>query len=147
MKSKLLGDGEARIYALVFETGDEVASKITEFAAATGLSAAQLTGIGAFSQVTLGYFNWESKGYDKHAFDEEIEVLSFVGDIAVKDGEPVLHAHVTVGRSDMSVLGGHLIEATVRPTLELVLTETPAHLRKTHDPESGLALISIDDSD
>jgi predicted DNA-binding protein with PD1-like motif len=147
MKSKLLAEADTRVYALVFATGDEVAAEIGKFAAAEAVSSAQVTGIGAFSAVTLGYFNWETKEYEKHEIEEQVEVLSLIGDIALKDDEPALHAHLTVGRSDMSVRGGHLIEATVRPTLELVMHEAPAHLRKRHDPESGLALISIDASD
>lgn len=68
-------------------------------------------------------------------------MLSLLGDVAEKDGEPKLHAHVVLGRSDGSTRGGHLIEAHVRPTLEVILTESPAHLRNAHDDESGLALI------
>ena len=75
--------------------------------------------------------------------DERLEVLSLVGDIALKDGEPSLHAHVVVGSRDGSARRGHLLGARVRPTLEkVILTEPPAHLRRRHDPESGLALIS-----
>ena len=70
-------------------------------------------------------------------------MLSLIGDVAVKDGKPAVHAHVVVGRRDGSAHGGHLVEARVRPTCELVLTETPAHLQKQIDPESGLALIRI----
>ena len=75
--------------------------------------------------------------------DEQVELLSLIGDVAVKDGKPAVHAHVVVGRRDGSAHGGHLVEARVRPTCELVLTEAPVHLQKQIDPESGLALIHI----
>jgi predicted DNA-binding protein with PD1-like motif len=74
---------------------------------------------------------------------EQVEVLSLIGDVALQDGEPKVHAHVVVGRADGSTRGGHLVEAHVRPTLELTLTESPAHLHKQFDPESDLALIRV----
>jgi hypothetical protein len=94
------------------------------------------------SQVELGWFNWETKKYQTAVkLDEQVELLSVIGDIAVKDGEPQIHAHMVVGRADGSAHGGHLLKATVRPTCELILTENPEHLQKQFDPESGLALI------
>ena len=74
---------------------------------------------------------------------EQVEVASLLGDIAEADGKPALHLHIVVGRRDGSEMAGHLGEAHVRPTLEVILTESPAHLRKRHDPESGLALIRM----
>jgi predicted DNA-binding protein with PD1-like motif len=88
-------------------------------------------------------FLWESKQHDKIPVREQVEVLSLIGDVALKDGEPKVHAHVVVGRSDGSTRGGHLIEAHVRPTLEVILTEAPEHLRKEVDKATGLALIRL----
>ena len=105
--------------------------------------AARFTAIGAFAEATLGYFDWQSKEYRKIPIREQVEVLSLVGDIALEDGEPKLHAHVVLGRSDGTTRGGHLLEAHVRPTLEVMLVESPEHLHKEHDRESGLALIRL----
>jgi uncharacterized protein len=144
MKSKLIHEhhGE-KTFALIFDTGDEVMSNLIAFAGSHKLGAAHLTAIGAFREATLGYFDWEKKDYKKIPVREQVEVLSLIGDVALKDGEPKVHAHVVVGRSDGTTLGGHLIEARVRPTLEVILTESPAHLRKQVDEESGLALIRL----
>jgi predicted DNA-binding protein with PD1-like motif len=145
MKAKLIHASDGlRTFAVILETGDEAVSQIKEFADREKLSASQLTAIGAFSNVVLGYFEWEHKRYRRNRFDEQVEVASFIGDIALApDGERSLHAHVVLGRRDGGALAGHLFEAHVRPTLELVLTESPAHLRKRRDPESGLALIEL----
>ena len=106
------------------------------------VTAAQFTAIGAFAGATLGYFDWTTKEYCRNAVDEQVEVASLTGDIALgPDGNPALHIHCVLGRRDGAALAGHLIEGKVRPTLEVILTESPAHLRKRHDPESGLALI------
>ena len=91
----------------------------------------------------LGYFQWETKQYKKIAVDEQVEVLSLLGDVAVGDEGPTLHLHAVLGKSDGSVVGGHLIEAYVRPTLEVILVQSPSYLRKRKDPETGLALIDI----
>jgi predicted DNA-binding protein with PD1-like motif len=108
-------------------------------AAAAGSS---FKAIGALSRAKVGWFNRETKKYQTAAeFNEQIEVLSLIGDIALKDGEPVVHAHLIVGRSDGTAHGGHLMEAWVRPTLEVVLTESAEKLRKEMDPDSGIALI------
>ena len=74
-------------------------------------------------------------------------MLTLAGDVALQDDQPALHVHLVVGRADGTAHGGHLMRAHVRPTLELILEESPAHLRKRHDPESGLALIAPDARD
>ena len=145
MKSKLVNAGQQRTFVVVLDTGDEASSCLLRFAKEQRLGAAQLTAIGAFSDAVLGYFDWEKKDYRRIPVREQVEVVSLVGDVALDPkGEPALHAHVVLGRSDGAALGGHLLEAHVRPTLEVVITESPAHLRKRKDPESGLALIDLD---
>ena len=115
---------------------------LQRFAEAERLTAAQITGIGAFSDAELRYFDWERKEYLPIPVKEQVEVASLLGDVAVSpDGKPALHVHLVLGRRDGTALAGHLAEARVRPTLELIVTESPAHLRKALDPESGLALI------
>ncbi len=131
-----------KTFALIFETGDEVMAGLSAFAAERGLASSRFTAIGAFREVTLGYFNWEKKEYEKIPVREQVEVLSLIGDVALDDnGKPKVHAHVVVGRSDASTRGGHLLEGHVRPTLEVMLVESSRGLRRRYDPESGLALI------
>jgi uncharacterized protein len=133
-----------KTFALVFDTGDEVMAGLSGFAAENDLNAASITAIGAFSDATLGYFDMERKEYKQIPVDEQVEVLSLIGDIAPKEnGEPQVHAHVVLGRSDGTTKGGHLLEAHVRPTLEVILTESPEHLRRRTDEETGLPLIDL----
>ena len=142
MKTKLINDGPQKTYVLVLDKGDEAVSSIEGFARENGIAAAQLTGIGACSDAVLGFFDWETKDYRKIPVTEQVEVVSLLGDIALgADGKPALHLHVVVSRADGIAMGGHLLEAHVRPTLEVVLTESPRHLHKRKDAESGLALI------
>jgi uncharacterized protein len=143
MNSRLLNDqGGARTFVLVFDHGDSVMGPLLEFLRAQSVGAARLSGIGALESVALGYFDWQSKSYERHEIREQVELLSLAGDVALKDDDPVVHAHVVVGCRDTSARGGHLLDATVRPTLELIVEDAPAHLRKRIDPETGLALIA-----
>jgi predicted DNA-binding protein with PD1-like motif len=143
VQSKLLHeDGGQRTFAVILRTGDEAMSCLQDFAINERISAAQLTAIGAFRQARLAYFDWERKEYLPIPIGEQVEVASLIGDIAVTEGKPSLHVHAVLGRRDGTALAGHLQEGHVRPTLEVIITESPAHLRKVNDSESGLALIS-----
>lgn len=130
----------------VLDKGDEALASITEAARKHSLDAAQITAVGAFAQAEVGYFDRDKRDYDRIRVDEQVEVLSVLGDIADKDGAPVVHAHAVLGRRDGSVVGGHLLSAQVWPTLEVILTEVAPALAKRVDPETGLALIDLDAS-
>jgi hypothetical protein len=143
MKWREVSRGEhGRAVVLVFSHGDEVTEQLGGWCREQRVDAARFTAIGAFGEVVLGWFDWESKQYREIGLDEQVEVLALTGDVALQDDEPAVHAHVVVGRSDGTVRGGHLLRGHVRPTLELVLDEPPVGLRKRHDPESGLAVIA-----
>lgn len=143
MRYKLL-EKDPRTYAVIFETGEELAAGLKEFAEKEKLAGSSFHAIGAFSAVRLAWFDWETKGYMTSVdLQEQVELISLIGDIALKEGKPTVHAHVTIARRDGTTRGGHLQSATVRPTCEVVLTESPEALRRQVDPESGLPLIRV----
>jgi len=143
VKSKQI-DESPKTFILIFETGDELSEGLLRFAKEQNLSAASFKAVGALSSVRLAWFSWESKNYEPSVtLDEQVELLSLIGDVALKDGQPAVHAHAVIGTKDGSARGGHLLEAHVRPTCEVVLTASPRHLQKIVDPRSGLALIQI----
>jgi predicted DNA-binding protein with PD1-like motif len=143
MRSKLLNRDGGATYALIFDPGDEVIAGLTAFANGENLEASDFTALGAFSSAVLGFFDVEKKEYRKIPVDEQVEVLTLVGNVTLDAGEPKVHAHVVLGRADGTTRGGHLLEGRVRPTLELILTESPVQLRRRFDPASGLALIRL----
>ena len=144
MKAKRIHEENGqKTFVLVFDAGDGVMEGLMSFAKENGLDAANFTALGAFSDAALGYFDMERKEYEEIPVREQVEVLSLVGTIAPKEsGEPQVHAHAVLGRSDGTTRGGHLLEARVRPTLEVVLDESPEHLRRETDPETGLPLLT-----
>jgi uncharacterized protein len=147
MHSKLLHESAGqRTFALILQSGEEVMGSLQTFANQQRIAAAQLTAIGAFSGAELAYFDWEQKDYHRVPVREQVEVASLVGDVALSpEGRPSLHVHVVLGRRDGTALAGHLAQAMVRPTLEVIVNESPAHLRKVFDPQSRLALITPDE--
>jgi len=144
MRWKLINADPPVTYAVALETGDEAFKCLSDFVRNEEIEAASITAIGAFRRAVLGYFDWQSKQYKKIPVDEQVEVLSLIGDVAVSEGQPTLHIHAVLGKSDGGVAGGHLLSAEVRPTLEVIITQSPSYLRKAKDPETGLALLAID---
>jgi len=139
--SALLNSGEAPAYLLVFHTGQEVMKGLLAFANKYDLVAGHLTGIGALSGAVIGYFDPEKNAYLRHQEDGQAELLSLTGNLALNDNEPFFHVHVALGLRDGSARGGHLFEAIVRPTVELVLTTCPRPVRREIDHDTGLPLL------
>lgn len=146
MKSQLVNEvGGQRTFVVVLDPGEEAFAALTAFAADQKLDGASLTAIGAFERATVGWFDLNAKTYRRIPIDEQCEVLSAIGDIALgDDGQPSLHVHAVFGLSDGTTRGGHLLEGIVRPTLEVTLVEAPGRLRRSRRPELGIALIDLD---
>jgi predicted DNA-binding protein with PD1-like motif len=147
MQSKAVSNqASSRTLIVVLDSGEEAFTTLAQFANTAGISAASLTAIGAFENAVIGWFDFATKSYKKIRVDEQCEVLSAIGDIATgDDGKASLHVHVVLGLSDGTTRGGHLLEGKVRPTLEVVLEEAPAGLRRRKRPELGIALIDLAD--
>jgi predicted DNA-binding protein with PD1-like motif len=145
MNVSLKQEQAARTFVVVLESGDEVIHSIEDFARLNGIQAAHFTAIGAFSQATLAWFSLERKDYDHIPVNEQVEVVSLVGNISMYEGHPQVHAHVAVARRDGAGMGGHILEAYVRPTLEIFVTELPGRLERKKDPETTLPLLHIDE--
>jgi predicted DNA-binding protein with PD1-like motif len=144
---KLLSADGTRVYALVFDKGDEVMGELQRFAAQERLDSSHFTAIGAFRTVVLQYFNSERNAYEDIPIDQQVEVVTLAGNVALDQDGIKVHAHVVVGLRDGSTRGGHLKEAYVFPTLEVIIEETPSYLRRRYDPETGLTLIDLDASE
>ena len=143
MRTERLEGNEGRgTLVVVFDPGEEVAEGLLTIARDHGIEGAYFTAIGALSDATLGYWEWETKSYRRIPVREQVEVLSLLGNVAIgPDGHAKVHAHLVVGYSDGTARGGHLLDAHVRPTLEVMITEVPEHLRRRFDPTTGLPLL------
>jgi len=146
MKAQLVNEvGEQRTFVVVLDPGEEAFGVLTAFAAEQRIGSASLTAIGAFERATVGWFDLNNKSYRKIPIDEQCEVLSAIGDVALgDDGKSSLHIHAVLGLSDGTTRGGHLLEGIIRPTLEVTLVESPGHLRRRKRAGLGVALIDLD---
>lgn len=144
MRTKVLNPESPRMLAVVFGSGDSVVDGLLGVAKEYRLRGSHFTAIGALQDVMLGYWDPERKDYRHIHVTEQVEVLSLVGNLAQgPDHQPKLHAHIVVGRSDGTAHGGHLLAARVRPTLEVVIAESPEHLQRRLDPDTGLMLLAL----
>ncbi|HJX99800.1 MAG TPA: PPC domain-containing DNA-binding protein [Streptosporangiaceae bacterium] len=147
MKYKVVEDADVVTYVVVCDPGDEAVAALTQFAQAEDLEAASIAAVGAFENAVVGWFDPAAKDYRRIPVGEQCEVLSLLGDVAQGQDGPILHMHTVLGLSDGTTRGGHLLEGKVFPTLEVVVTETPAQLRKIMHPDIGVALIDLDQSE
>lgn len=143
MKHKILNQHDERTVALIFDPGDEVIALLTRFANDYNVNAGRFTAIGAFSEAKLGYFDLDARKYETIEVPSQVEVLSLIGDVAREGDKRTIHAHAVVGRRNGSTQGGHLLSAIVRPTLEVLLIESPSYLARRFNPQFGIALIDL----
>ncbi len=131
-------------YALVLARGDEVMTALSDFAHAEQVTAASFTAIGAVRGAEVAWFDFEKQQYKAMRHDDQLEVLSLLGDIGLgADGQATVHAHATLGRESGRAFGGHLIAATVWPTLEVFVTTYPQPLKKQRDPKDDVELFQL----
>lgn len=133
-------------YVIRFEDEEAFPDRFLELLARESIAAGSFTGIGAMLRSTIAFFDVEAKAYLDIELDEQLEVLALVGNVALHESEPLVHAHIILGRRDGSTLGGHLRRGIVRPTLELTLRTLPKPLRRSIDPAFGLPALQLTDS-
>jgi len=142
MQVQLLSPGEqTKQYAVIFYKGDEAFSGLLKFAEKYHVTSAHFTAIGALSGATLAWFDPQRKMYKKVPIVGQHEVIGMSGDIALYHGKPVVHTHMLVGSPDGTTRGGHVLEAYVSPTLEVMVTVDPVTMQKRLDPATDLTLI------
>lgn len=142
MRQREIQDGQRRVLVVACDKGDDPVDAVTRAVRDAGVRAAQVTAVGGLRSAEVGYFDRRDRAYARIRVTEQVEVLSLVGDVAARDGEPQLHAHVVLGRRDGSTVGGHLLGGEVWPILEVIVTEVGPALAKRVDPETGLALLA-----
>jgi uncharacterized protein len=142
MQVQLISDqgGGHKEYAVIFGKGDEAFSGLTEFAQKYNITSGHFTAIGAIDHGTLAWFDRQRKMYKKIPVTHQAEVASMIGDIGLYKGKPAVHTHMVVGFPDGSTMAGHVLDAYVFPTLEVMVTVDPTPMHKVFDPETDLSL-------
>lgn len=130
-------------YQLRLEAGGPIRDQLTRLLKAEGIGYAAVSGIGAVSSANVWYWNAQMRDYEKHDIDEQVEIVSLLGTATMKDGAPFLHLHVTLGRRDLSIIGGHLDDAVVNPNLEIWLQREERPVNRVLDEGCGLFVMDL----
>jgi uncharacterized protein len=130
-------------YFLVVDRGDEILESLTRFATETGVRAASFTGLGAVQRVTLGFYDLATQEYERRTWEEDLEVASLVGNLAVVDGGPFPHVHGVFTKRDFSAVGGHVFEAVVSIAVELGVVTAPEAIRREPVDFCNLKLMQL----
>jgi uncharacterized protein len=133
VRHRLWTEGPARSHQLFFDPGEEVIEGLTSFATREGIEVATITGVGGFDEATLGFYDVKSKSaYQIPLEAEQVEVLSFMGDITTEDGAKRVHVHVVLGKRDGTTRGGHVMRAVVNPMFVATLEELAHGIEPHH---------------
>lgn len=122
------------------ELGDEVHSSLAEIAGREGISGGWFSGIGAASDVELGYYHLDRKDYDRTRIAGDVEIASASGSLGIVDGKPFVHLHAVVSDHECVPRAGHLFHAVSAATLEFVLLAAQEPIERTLDEETALKL-------
>ena len=139
MKAKKTDNG----YFLRIDKGEEIISTITSFIISEKIQSGTIAGIGALTNVTLGYFNRHNKQYNKQVFDDVYELLSLNGNISYISEEPIVHVHCVLGDADYQTIGGHLFSGTVAVTGEVFIRTFQDKFNRKLNDDFNLNLLDI----
>lgn len=134
---------EDSIYVVKLEKGDSVLSSLTSLAEELNINFATVSGIGAVKDPHIGYFVVNQKRYIEKRYEGNFELLSLKGNIAIKEGKPFCHIHVILGDAEFKTFGGHLLDADVTVTMEIIIKPLKVAVERTIDGESSLYLWKI----
>jgi predicted DNA-binding protein with PD1-like motif len=139
MEYRKMGDK----WVLVLRRGERIIEKLNEFVEKENVRSGWLNAIGAVSEVELAHYDLGQKRYSSRKYTQALEVVSLTGNVAVMGDERIIHCHIVVGTDEMTLYGGHLKEATVSATCEVVLHEFEEDVLKKEDKGTGLSLMSL----
>jgi predicted DNA-binding protein with PD1-like motif len=123
--------------------GEEILSSITDLCKKENIKAASVNGIGATQSVEAGFYSFKKKKYCGYCFNQNMEILSLLGNISTKDDEPYLHLHIVVSNDEGEALGGHLTKAVISVTAEIFIDIIETHIGREADSLTGINLIKF----
>ena len=129
-------------YIMRLDQGEEFIAVVQNFCLENKIQSAWFFALGATNGITLAFFDTEKKEYKTKEFQEPLEILNLSGNIALKDNKPFLHAHGVFSRSDMSIVGGHVMRCVVSATCEIKIEVGAGTIQRKFDDRTGLHLLS-----
>ena len=132
--------------------GDKLVESIKEVLEKENVKAGFITGIGACDRLEIGLFDPSKKKYKTKTYEENLEIASLTGNISNMDGKLYTHFHIICGRVESNpakgslsgaAIAGHLNEAEISLTAEIVITTINGDINRKHDPDLGINLIEF----
>ena len=122
------------------DPGEEILEQVKAVSLRENIQLATVQGLGAVNEITVGVFDTAAKEYHANHFQGSYEIVSLTGTISTMNGEYYCHLHLSAGAAQGHVVGGHLNEARISATAELVITILPGTVDRAFSPEVGLNL-------
>ena len=122
--------------------GADLLEALNQLCARENITAGEVKAIGALGKATLGFYDQTRREYDYFTLDQHLEIISLLGDVSLKDGQPFVHAHLAVGDGQGRMWGGHLAPGSLVFACEVMLTayDAPAPFERSFDQGTGLLL-------
>ena len=118
-------------------------AKLLEVAEKEKIQSAWINGIGAITDVEIGYYDLEQKAYVKKEFNNQYELISLMGNISLVDKKPFIHTHISFSDTDYKTFGGHLFDAKILAAGEFFMSLSDKPLSRKLNCDIGLALWNI----
>lgn len=141
MSRKLKKHNVKNTYLLRLDKGDDLLKTLTEIVKENEIKLATISGLGAVSEVVFGYYDQKEWEYNFIEKKGQFEILSLNANVSIKDGEPMVHAHIMLADDNGNAFGGHLAEGTkvFASEIEIQELDNPDKVRK-YDQDTGLTL-------
>lgn len=134
---------DGNVITVRLSVGDEIIASITELCRKENIEFAHVEGLGASRKATVGFYSVNDGKYFSKTFDTPMEIVSLIGNITRKDGEPYLHFHASFSGEDCNVVGGHLNEAVIGVTAEIFITVIDGKMERKVHPVTGINVLDI----
>lgn len=134
---------KSNVHVLLIERGEKIIEQLLAYCKKESIYAGSFTGIGAVDEAELAHYIVNNKKYSSKVFKEPMEICTMTGNVSIMNGEPYIHAHITLGKGDFTLVGGHLKEATVHAVCEVYLIEVSKKIERKHQESLGLNVWSM----
>ena len=125
--------------------GADLLAELTDICLREGIRLGRIEAFGAVQKATLGFYDQGTRTYQSFALDRPLEITKLIGNISLKEGKSMVHAHITLADADGSAYGGHLMPGTIIFACEFVLQAFEGALfNREFDEDTGLRLWNLD---
>ncbi len=126
------------------DRGEEILAQLKAMALAENIRLASIRALGAVGDFTVGVFKTGEKKYYANRFTGDFEIVSLTGTVSTMQREYYAHLHMSAGDEKGCVFGGHLNEAIVSATCEMVVEVIDGEVDRAFSEEIGLNLFRFD---